>query len=93
MEEQDEKSLEPSPKAHLISLKQAGHPWQKAAAMAGLHISRSTAYRLLQAIPTRETPRSSMEDTGIQPSYEKPCFNGWLQPAAPIHRRQVGRCK
>jgi transposase len=53
MEEQDEKSLEPSPKVHLISLMQAGYPWQTAAAMAGLHISRSTAYRLLQAIQTR----------------------------------------
>lgn len=53
MEEQDEKSLKLSPKAYLISLLQAGHPWQKAAAMAGLHISRSTAYRLLQAIQTR----------------------------------------
>jgi transposase len=53
MEEQDEKSLEPSPKAHLISLMQAGHPGPKAAAMAGLHISRSTVYRLLQAVQTR----------------------------------------
>jgi transposase len=53
MEEQDEKSLEPSPKAHLISLMQAGYPWPKAAAMAGLHISRSTAYRLLRAIQAR----------------------------------------
>ncbi len=54
MKEQDEKSLEPSKiaKAHLISLMQAGYPWQKAAAMAGLHLSRSTAYRLLQAIQT-----------------------------------------
>lgn len=53
MEEQDEKRLEPSPKAHLISLMQAGHPWQKASAMAGLHISQSTAYRLFQAIQTQ----------------------------------------
>ncbi|WP_149403267.1 hypothetical protein [Dictyobacter arantiisoli] len=53
MEEQDEKSLEPSPKAYLISLMQAGHPGPKATAMAGLHISRSTAYCLLQAIQTR----------------------------------------
>lgn len=53
MEEQDEKSLEPSPKAYLISLMQAGYPWQKATAMAGPHISRSTAYSLLRAIQTR----------------------------------------
>jgi hypothetical protein len=33
MEEQDEKSLAPSPKAHLKAHMQAGHPWQKAAAL------------------------------------------------------------
>ncbi|WP_126629514.1 hypothetical protein [Dictyobacter alpinus] len=51
MEEQDEKSLEPSKivKVLLISLMQAGSPWHKAATIAGLQISRSTAYRLLQA--------------------------------------------
>lgn len=55
MKEQDAKSLEPSKtaKAHLISLMQAGYHGPKAAAMAGLHISRSTAYRLFQAIQTR----------------------------------------
>lgn len=55
MEEQDEKSLEPSKiaKVLLISLMQAGSPWHKAAATAGLQISRSTAYRLLQAVRTR----------------------------------------
>jgi hypothetical protein len=55
MEEQMRKALNPREiaKAHLISLMQAGYPWQKAAAMAGLHISRSTAYRLFQAIQTR----------------------------------------
>lgn len=40
-------------KAHLVSLMRAGYPWHKAAATAGLQISRSTAYRLLQAVQTR----------------------------------------
>jgi transposase len=55
MEEQDKKSLEPSKiaKMLLISLMQAGSPWHKAAATAGLQISRSTAYRLLQAVRAR----------------------------------------
>src|SRR5579872_6504259 len=55
MEEQDEKRLEPSKiaKMLLISLMQTGSPWHKASATAGLQISRSTAYRLLQAVRTR----------------------------------------
>jgi transposase len=40
-------------KAHVVMLLQMGYPWQKAEASAGLHISRSTAYRLLQAVRTR----------------------------------------
>jgi transposase len=38
---------------HLVMLMQAGYPWHKAAATAGLHISRSTAYRLVEAVQTR----------------------------------------
>jgi transposase len=40
-------------KAHLVALMQAGHPWHKAAARAGLQISRSTAYRLRHSARTR----------------------------------------
>jgi transposase len=40
-------------KAHLIMLMQAGYPWHKAVAATGLHISRSTAYRLVQAAQTQ----------------------------------------
>ena len=39
-------------KAHFIAQIQAGQPWRGAAAMAGLHMSRSTAYRLLQVYRT-----------------------------------------
>lgn len=35
-------------KAHFVAQIQAGQPWYVAAARAGLPISRSTAYRLLQ---------------------------------------------
>ena len=40
-------------KAHLVMLMQMGYPWQQAAATAGLHVSRSTAYRLSQTVRTR----------------------------------------
>jgi transposase len=40
-------------KRHLIELMQAGQPWQQAAASAELQVSRSTAYRWLQAFRTR----------------------------------------
>lgn len=55
VEKKEERSHEhdQAAKAHLVLLMQKGYPWQKAAAMAGLHISRSTAYRLVQAVQTR----------------------------------------
>src|SRR5437879_2018275 len=55
MEEQEESKHEhnQAAKAHLALLMKAGYPWYKAVATAGLHISRSTAYRLLQAVQTR----------------------------------------
>ena len=34
-----------------------------------------------------------MGDMGIQLNCEKPYSNGWLRPAAPIHRCQAVRCK
>ena len=40
-------------KAQLVLLMQTEYPWHKAAATAGLQISRSTAYRLLQAVRTQ----------------------------------------
>jgi hypothetical protein len=39
-------------KQRLVALMQAGNSWQEAAVTAGLHISRSTAYRLLHAAQT-----------------------------------------
>lgn len=55
MEVQEEKGHEraQTAKARLVTLMQAGYPWRQAAAAAGLQISRSTAYRLLQAVRTR----------------------------------------
>jgi hypothetical protein len=46
------KAMEEEPhgaaKGQMIALMQAGHSWQEAATMAGVQISRSAAYRLLQ---------------------------------------------
>jgi transposase len=40
-------------KGQLVALMQAGHSWQEAATMAGVQISRSAAYRLLQKVRTQ----------------------------------------
>src|SRR5260221_3282739 len=40
-------------KRHMIALMQAGQNWQEAAQSAGVQISRSAAYRLLQKVCTR----------------------------------------
>ena len=55
MEEQEarDNGYDQAAKTHLVMLMQAGSPWHKAATTAGLQISRSTAYRLLQAGLTR----------------------------------------
>jgi transposase len=42
-----EKERQRSAKGQLVALMQAGHPWQEAAAMAGVRIGRSAAYQLL----------------------------------------------
>jgi transposase len=39
-------------KGQMIALMQAGHSWQQASTMAGIQISRSSAYRLLQKVRT-----------------------------------------
>jgi transposase len=40
-------------KRQMVALMQAGHSWQEAASMAGIQISRSAAYRLLQKARTQ----------------------------------------
>src|SRR5713101_9301799 len=40
-------------KGPMIALMQAGHSWQEASTMAGVQISRSAAYRLLQKVRTQ----------------------------------------
>ncbi len=40
-------------KGQMIALMQAGHSWQEASTMAGIQISRSAAYRLLQKVRTQ----------------------------------------
>lgn len=49
MEEEHNRAV----KGQLVSLMQAGHSWQEAATMAGIQISRSAAYRLLQKVRTQ----------------------------------------
>jgi transposase len=44
-------------KGQLIALMQAGHSWQEAATMAGVQISRSAAYSLLQKVRTESAKR------------------------------------
>ncbi len=43
-----EKEAQQAAKGQMIALIQAGHPWQEAAAMAGVRIGRSAAYQLLR---------------------------------------------
>jgi transposase len=40
-------------KGQMVALMQAGHSWQEASTMAGVQISRSAAYRLLQKVRTQ----------------------------------------
>lgn len=47
-----EKEQQRRAKDHLVALIQAGHAWQEAAARAGVPISRSAAYRLVQKVRT-----------------------------------------
>lgn len=45
-----EKEQQHTAKGQMIALMQGGHSWQEAATMAGVQISRSAAYRLLQKV-------------------------------------------
>jgi len=48
-----DKEQQRAAKGRMIALMQAGHCWQEAATMAGVQISRSAAYRLLQKVRTQ----------------------------------------
>lgn len=54
-----EKEEHRAAKGQLVALMQAGHSWQEAASHAGIQISRSAAYRLLQKVRTQG-------ETGLQ---------------------------
>ena len=45
-------------KGQMVALMQAGQAWQEAARMAGVQISRSAAYRLLQKVRTESAKRA-----------------------------------
>jgi len=48
-----EKEQQRVAKGRVVALMQAGHSWQEASTMAGVQISRSAAYRLLQKVRTQ----------------------------------------
>ena len=48
-----EKERQRSAKGQMVALMQSGHPWQEAAAMAGVQIGRSAAYQLLRNVHVR----------------------------------------
>jgi transposase len=52
-EQSMEKEQQRAAKGQMIALMQAGHSWQEASTMAGVQISRSAAYRLLQKVRTQ----------------------------------------
>jgi transposase len=54
-----EKEQHCAAKGQLVALMQAGHSWQEAVSLAGIQISRSAAYRLLQKV-------RAQGETGLQ---------------------------
>jgi transposase len=54
-----EKEEHRAAKGQVVALMQTGHSWQEAASHAGIQISRSAAYRLLQKVRTQG-------ETGLQ---------------------------
>ena len=81
-------------KAQLVLLMQTGYPWHKAAATAGLQISRSTAYRLLQAVRTQG--EAALQDGRHgHPAKLREAVLQWLQAfcRTALHKRQAEKCK
>ncbi len=53
-------------KARLVAQMQAGRSWQAAAATAGMQISQSTAYRLLQVVRIRGVNPKILREISVQ---------------------------
>ena len=65
-------------KRQMIALMQAGRPWQEAASIAGLHTSRSTAYRWFQQF--RTGGEAGLQDGGHgHPSKVNEAILQWLE--------------
>jgi lipopolysaccharide biosynthesis regulator YciM len=80
-------------KGQLIVLMQAGHSWQEAATMAGVQISRSAAYRLLQKVRTESAKRDcEMAGMDTQPNCADPCNNSSKTTAKLLQAHPVGSC-
>jgi transposase len=74
----------------MITLMQAGHSWQEAAELAGVQISRSAAYRLLQGVRLRGEVALQDGRHG-HPAKLRPPVREWLEttcrqaPHTPSH--------
>jgi transposase len=79
-------------KKQMIALMQAGHSWQEASRMAGIPISRSAAYRLLQKV--RIQGEAGLQDGrhGTPPNCANPCSNGSKTTATPLQAHRVISC-
>jgi transposase len=56
----DDQEQRRSTKAHLLALMQGGYSYQAATALAGISVSQSTAYRLLQVV--RKQGEAALQD-------------------------------
>ena len=65
-------------KGQLVALMQAGHSWQEAATMAGVQISRSAAYRLLQKVRT-QGEEGLRDGRHGHPAKLRGCVQQWLK--------------
>ena len=89
-----EKEQRHAAKRQMIALMQAGHPWQEAVAIAGLHIGRSAAYQLLQKVRSRGEAALQDGRHGHPAKLREP-VRQWLEttcreaPQTPSHMVQV----
>jgi hypothetical protein len=79
-------------KGRMVALMQAGHSWQEAATMAGVQISRSAAYRLLQKVRTQGEEGLRDGRHGHPPNCANLCSNGSKTTAKPLQAHPVVSC-
>jgi hypothetical protein len=80
-------------KGQMVALMQTGHSWQEASTMAGVQISRSAAYRLLQKVRTESAKRAcKMAGMDTPPNCANPCSNGSKITAKPLQAHRAISC-